>query len=103
MMKESCKGNHSCNHTEDLMTSGSRYIVTGMMAALFMAILYSLQFLRDEFLGYLTAWERSVSKRPGDFSAKERSKMKLSHETLAGIRMTGMELSIITDLYYYYS
>ena len=47
-----------------------------------------LQFLRDEFLPYLKAWEDSVNSREG-FTANEKKMMMISQETLNGIRITG--------------
>ena len=49
-----------------------------------------LQFLRDEFLPYLKAWEDSINSREG-FTANEV--MIISQETLNGIRITGRLLS----------
>ena len=56
-----------------------------------------LQFLRDEFLPYLKAWEDSVNSREG-FTANE--KMMISQETVNGIRITGRLLSkvVVTDV-----
>ena len=51
-----------------------------------------LQFLRDEFLPYLKAWEDSVHSREG-FTANEKKMMMISQETLNGIRITGRLLS----------
>ena len=42
----------------------------------------------DEFLAYLEAWKTSVQTRPGTFSAVERSKMFLTHQTYKGLVMT---------------
>ena len=47
-----------------------------------------LQWLKDDFLGYLSEWEKSVSSRDG-FTSKEKSFMCLSRETLEGLQITG--------------
>lgn len=47
-----------------------------------------IQWLKEEFLEYLDAWERSVKARP-NYKAVERKKMMLSTETLLGLRITG--------------
>lgn len=51
----------------------------------------SLQWLKEDFIGYLDRWQESVSKREG-FSKTEQNKMMLSEETRAGLRLTGNEL-----------
>ena len=50
-------------------------------------ILFSLQWLEDEFMTYLTDWERSVEEREG-FSKTEKGNMLLSHPTRLGLKMT---------------
>ena len=53
-------------------------------------IIYTFQqWLENDFLGYLHAWEASVSSRT-DVSLAERDKMCLSRETLEGLRLTGV-------------
>lgn len=44
-------------------------------------------FLEDDFLGYLQRWKQSVDSRPG-FTASDRQKMFLSHQTYKGLVMT---------------
>lgn len=51
---------------------------------------YLIQWLETEFLGYLDEWDSSVKGRTG-FSAAEMKKMRLSDETLEGLRVTGMD------------
>ena len=51
-------------------------------------IILCVQWLEEEFLGYLEEWEESVASRTG-FTAKERAMMCLSRETLDGLRITG--------------
>ena len=48
-----------------------------------------LQWLEKEFVGYLAEWDAMVEARE-QFSAAEKKKMKLSQDTLEGLRMTGM-------------
>ena len=47
-----------------------------------------MQWLEDEFLGYLSEWEEAVEKRTG-FEPHERKRMLLSSETHLGLRITG--------------
>ena len=47
-----------------------------------------LEWLQNDFLAYLTAWEESVESRTG-FTKKQKKKMLLSSETRLGIKMTG--------------
>lgn len=58
-----------------------------------------IQWLETEFLGYLNEWDRSVNGRTG-FTAAERKRMRLSDETLEGLRVTGtvMILEFIVTL-----
>ena len=60
-------------------------------------ILIVVQFLREEFMGYLDEWSKSVSERKG-FSPKELNNMKLSRETLLGIRVTGIRIATFLSL-----
>ncbi|XP_077999383.1 uncharacterized protein LOC144452207 [Glandiceps talaboti] len=46
-----------------------------------------LQWLTDDFLGYLTQWSARVDARP-NLSKSEKQKMKLSHQTVVGLTMT---------------
>ena len=48
---------------------------------------FLLQWLEDDFLGYLNQWERSVKVRQG-FNKKEKARMMLSPATMLGLRMT---------------
>ena len=48
-----------------------------------------VQWLKDDFLGYLDAWKRSVQGRT-NFSKIEHKMMLISPETLTGLRMTGI-------------
>ena len=48
-----------------------------------------LQWLENDFLGYLREWEESVEKRDG-YSKDDKRRMTLSQETMRGLRMTGM-------------
>ena len=46
-----------------------------------------LQWLEEDFLGYLTEWESAV--KDSGHTASERRKITLSEETLDGIKITG--------------
>ena len=52
-----------------------------------------MQWLESDFLGYLDEWDKSVKSRPG-FTLAEQKQMRLSDETLAGLRVTGMCVDI---------
>ena len=49
---------------------------------------FRLIWLADEFIPYLDSWEKIVNDRAG-FNKEQKAKMKLSKETLLGIRFTG--------------
>lgn len=49
-----------------------------------------MQWLEEDFLGYLEEWESSVQEQDGDFTQAEFNKMKLSQETLQGLKITGL-------------
>ena len=46
------------------------------------------KWLKNNFLGYLDRWEKSVEGRK-EFNKTQRNKMMLSSETLSGLRLTG--------------
>ena len=48
-----------------------------------------LQWLENDFLGYLREWEESIEQRDG-YSKDDKRRMTLSQETMRGLRMTGM-------------
>lgn len=48
-----------------------------------------VQWLEMEFLGYLSEWDGSIKGRTG-FTDAERKRMRLSDETLEGLRVTGI-------------
>ena len=52
-----------------------------------------VQWLENEFLGYLDEWKASVASREG-LTLTEEAKMCLSRETLEGLHITGMLVSI---------
>ena len=58
-----------------------------------LAFLDLKQFLREEFLPYLKAWKESVKKREGH-TAQERKMMIISQETLNGIHITGINMTL---------
>lgn len=47
-----------------------------------------IQWLKEEFLGYLDKWEASVQAREG-FDKTAKNKMLLSEATRSGLRFTG--------------
>ena len=47
-----------------------------------------MQWIEEDFLGYLEDWEKSVKGRPGEFTKTERNKMLLSAETRHGLKIT---------------
>ena len=51
-----------------------------------------LNWLTGEFLDYFTAWKESVNNRAGEFSKGELSAMQLSHQTLAGLKITAQSV-----------
>lgn len=48
-----------------------------------------MQWLEDNFLGYLQEWEDSVESRNSKEDDKDNSTMLLSRETIEGLRITG--------------
>lgn len=52
-------------------------------------ILYHMQWLKEEFLGYLDEWEECVNKQLG-FTPAQKKMMLLSEETRKGLRITGI-------------
>ena len=46
-----------------------------------------MQWLKQDFLGYLDQWEAEVQQR--DDTQTEKNRMCLSKETLEGLRITG--------------
>ena len=57
--------------------------------------------MKEDFLGYLGKWKKSVSERK-DVSKTQKNKMMLSTETLLGLRITGNSASIMATCYYNY-
>ena len=51
-----------------------------------------LNWLTYKFLGYFTAWKENVNNRAGYFSKSELSAMQLSHQTLAGLKITAQSV-----------
>ena len=54
----------------------------------YIKIFENVQWLQEDFLGWLDEWECSVMAR-GDLSLSERDRLCLSRETLDGLRFTG--------------
>ena len=46
------------------------------------------QFLENDFLGYFRQWKRSVTARPGEFTANARARMFVSWQTHEGVQIT---------------
>ena len=61
-----------------------------------------IQWLENEFLGYLKEWEKSVEQRNG-FTAAQKRMMILSNETIEGLKITGscIYVYIRTHIYIY--
>ena len=53
-----------------------------------------MQWLQEDFLGYLDQWESSTKDRV-DLSASEKRKLLLSSETMEGLRVTGKIMHIM--------
>ena len=51
-------------------------------------MVFILQFLAEDFLGYIEAWRESVMAREG-FSKSEKKKMFLTQQTYEGLKTTG--------------
>ncbi|XP_033739584.1 uncharacterized protein LOC117326894 [Pecten maximus] len=47
-----------------------------------------LDWLQQDFLGYLDTWKHKVHNRPGNFSASQKASMLLSYQTLEGLRIS---------------
>lgn len=65
-------------------------------------ILLHLQWLKEDFLGYLKQWEESVQARR-DVADSGKTKMLLSRETLEGLYITGKCEIIRIKLYLMFS
>ena len=57
-------------------------------------LLFPLQWLETEFLGYLEQWEKAVTGREG-FTECEKKTMLLSAETVTGLKLTGITILLI--------
>lgn len=47
-----------------------------------------VQWLEEDFLGYIEDWEESVAARPGEYSKTQRNMIMLSGETRLGLKIT---------------
>ena len=56
-----------------------------------------LQWLKDDFLNYLNAWEEKVSEREG-YSTAQKEKMLITKETRKGLKITGYNLLTYKNL-----
>ena len=45
------------------------------------------KFLKEEFLGFLDSWEKSVKARPGHFKNETRERMMISQQSLESLRI----------------
>ena len=72
--------------TAIIVHTNSQYVLIVVVVFLHVYV----QWLKEDFLGYLQEWDTSVEQRTGDFTEAERKKMRLSDETLEGLRMTGI-------------
>jgi hypothetical protein len=61
-----------------------------------------VQFLEDEFLGYLQSWKNQVENRLGNFTKSERKKMFISQQTYEGIQRTGLHFKMYFVQYQFY-
>ena len=57
-----------------------------------------MQWLEEDFLGYLEEWEKSVAARKG-FSKTEKNKMLLSDATRSGLKFTGTGVCMYVCMY----
>lgn len=53
----------------------------------------------EEFLPYLQEWEKSVKKRKGDYTVKDRNMMLISMETRLGMKVTGIHIMLVCLLF----
>ncbi len=62
-----------------------------------------MQWLEEDFLGYLDIWESSVQAK--DIPPVEKQKLLLSRETLDGLRITGKDALYpsLTEFYHSYN
>ena len=63
-------------------------------------LLLTVQWLEEEFIPYLDAWEKSVEAREG-FTKTQKKLMMLSPETSKGLRITGKHILLLPTLYFY--
>ena len=62
-----------------------------------MSKLIFLQWLSEDFIGFLDKWEECVNERDG-FTNKEKKLMILSAETRHGLRITGNHAKVIVKV-----
>lgn len=63
----------------------------------FLFFFYFLQWLSEDFIGFLDKWEECVNERDG-FTNKEKKLMILSAETRRGLRITGNHAKVIVKV-----
>ena len=87
--------NQIYSHTGPLRIPALRWLMhsfLGIDTKFMWAFVKLLQWLKDDFLGYLAEWNKSVSGRAG-FTAAQKQQM-LSRETVEGLTMTGTRSSV---------
>lgn len=52
-----------------------------------------LTFLTNDLMNYLNDWEQEIENRPGNFSKSQRSGMKLSYQTITGLKISAKSIS----------
>ena len=45
-----------------------------------------LSWLKNDFLGYIDEWKKSINERPGDFTSGQKEKMFISNQTYIGLK-----------------
>ena len=53
-----------------------------------MSYLNYMQWLKEDFLGYIEEWQKSIEQRE-EFTNAQKQMMCLSKETLTGLKITG--------------
>lgn len=54
-----------------------------------------LAWLENDFPKYFEEWEAAVNARPGNFSRKQKEQMKLSHQTVDGLKLTSVSVAAV--------
>lgn len=67
-----------------------RLKVTAITNSILLTSNMHMQWLKDDFLGYLDKWESNSVETQPTLEPDERQKMMLSAETIEGLKITGM-------------